>query len=42
VVTDGRTGCLTNSQISTQIRVLNNSFSGGEGGADSGFTFVLA
>ena len=42
VVTDGRTGSLTNSQISTQIRVLNNSFSGGEGGADSGFTFVLA
>ena len=42
VVTDGTTGNLTRSQILTQIRVLNNTFGGGEGGADSGFTFELA
>jgi hypothetical protein len=41
VVTDGATGNLTRSQILTQIRVLNNTFGGGEGGADSGFTFEL-
>jgi len=42
VVTDGRKGSLTNTQIARQIRVLNDTFSGGEGGADSGFSFVLA
>ena len=42
VVTDGTTGNLTRSQILTQIRALNNTFGGGEGGADSGFTFELA
>ncbi len=42
VVTDGTTGNMTRSQILTQIRVLNNTFGGGEGGADSGFTFELA
>jgi hypothetical protein len=42
VVTDGATGNLRNSQIADQIRVLNNTFAGGEGGFDTGFSFVLA
>ena len=41
VVTDGSIGSLTRSQIAAQIRVLNVTFSGGEGGADTGFTFEL-
>lgn len=41
VVTDGSIGSLTRSQIAAQIRVLNNTFGGGEGGADTGFTFEL-
>jgi Pregnancy-associated plasma protein-A len=41
VVTDGTIGSLTRSQILAQIRVLNNTFGGGEGGADTGFTFEL-
>jgi Pregnancy-associated plasma protein-A len=42
VVTDGTTGALTDAQIDRQIRVLNTTFAGGEGGADTGFSFVLA
>jgi hypothetical protein len=42
VVTDGKIGSLTQSQIDTQIRILNTTFAGGEGGADTGFSFVLA
>jgi hypothetical protein len=42
VVTDGKIGSLTDAQIGRQISVLNQTFSGAEGGADSGFTFVLA
>jgi hypothetical protein len=42
VVTDGSIGNLTRSQISAQMRVLNVTFSGGEGGADAGFEFELA
>jgi hypothetical protein len=42
VVTDGATGALTEAQIAGQIDVLNNSFAGGEGGADTGFRFTLA
>jgi hypothetical protein len=42
IVTDGSTGAVTDSQIAAQIRVLNTTFAGGEGGADTGFTFVLA
>jgi hypothetical protein len=42
VVTDGATGALTNAQIAAQIAVLNTTFSGGEGGANAGFRFVLA
>jgi hypothetical protein len=42
VVTDGSIGSLTKAQIGAQMRVLNNTFAGGEGGADAGFTFELA
>jgi Pregnancy-associated plasma protein-A len=42
VVTDGTVGNLTTKQINDQIRVLNLTFAGGEGGADSGFSFRLA
>jgi len=42
VVTDGSTGALTNAQINAQIAVLNNTFAGGEGGDNSGFSFRLA
>jgi hypothetical protein len=42
VVTDGSIGSLTRSQIAAQIRVLNVTFGGGEGGADTGFRFELA
>jgi hypothetical protein len=42
VVTDGSIGNLTNAQIDRQVRVLNQTFGGAEGGAESGFTFVLA
>jgi hypothetical protein len=42
VVTDGATGAVTNAQIAAQIAVLNTTFSAGEGGAASGFSFKLA
>jgi len=45
VVTDGTTGAVTDSQIATQISVLNGGFSGSAGGASgvsTGFTFQLA
>jgi hypothetical protein len=42
VITDGAVGSLTTKQINDQIRVLNLTFAGGEGGADSGFSFQLA
>ena len=42
VVTDGAIGALTNAQIAGQIAVLNNTFSAGEGGAATGFSFKLA
>jgi hypothetical protein len=42
VITDGTTGDLTQAQISAQIAVLNTTFAGGEGGADTGFAFTLA
>ncbi len=42
VVTDGAKGDLRDSQIADQIRVLNTTFAGGEGGFDTGFAFVLA
>ena len=42
VVTDGAAGAVTDSQIASQIGVINRAFSGGAGGAASGFTFSLA
>jgi hypothetical protein len=42
VVTDGATGALSSTQIADQIAVLNNTFGGGEGGAQTGFRFQLA
>jgi hypothetical protein len=42
VVTDGSVGDLTTQQINDQMRVLNLTFAGGEGGADTGFSFRLA
>ncbi len=42
VVTNGAIGNVTAAQISAQIAVLNNTFGGGEGGAETGFSFRLA
>ena len=42
VVSDGATGNLTGRQIAAQMRVLNRTFAGGEGGANTGLTFELA
>ena len=42
VFTDGTSGALTRTQISQQIEILNRGFRGGEGGADTGFSFTLA
>ncbi len=42
VVTDGAAGAVTNAQIHSQISAINRGFSGGEGGAATGFTFSLA
>ena len=41
-ITDGSMGTVTNTDISNQIRVLNDGFSGREGGIDTGFRFRLA
>ncbi len=42
VITDGATGEVSDDQIEEQINVLNLSFAGFYGGADTGFRFVLA
>jgi hypothetical protein len=42
VVTDGAIGAVTTAQINAQVNVLNNTFAGGEGGDNSGFSFRLA
>jgi hypothetical protein len=42
VVTDGTIGALTDAQIAAQVKVLNNTYAGGEGGAKTGFSFTLA
>ena len=42
VITDGSTGYVSDTAIRTQIRVLNTTFGGGEGGTDTGFSFTLA
>jgi hypothetical protein len=41
VITNGKIGNVTNNQIKQQIQVLNMSFAGFWGGADSGFRFDL-
>jgi Pregnancy-associated plasma protein-A len=40
-ITDGTTGAVTNKDIDNQIQVMNNGFSGREGGVDTGFRFRL-
>jgi Pregnancy-associated plasma protein-A len=42
VITDGALGNLTDKQLRDQIKVLNVTYGGGEGGFDSGFSFTLA
>ena len=42
VVSDGAAGNVTRAQILGQISAINRGFSGGEGGAVTGFTFSLA
>ena len=42
VITDGPAGALSNKMIRDQIRVLNTTFGGGEGGSQTGFSFRLA
>ena len=42
VITAGTEGQVTDAQISDQIRVLNQTFAGAEGGAQTGFSFRLA
>ena len=42
VITDGAAGALTDAQVAAQIAVLNKTFSAGEGGAATGFSFRLA
>ena len=42
VITDGSTGRVTNAQIRRQMDVLNLSFAGFYGGANTGISFVLA
>jgi pregnancy-associated plasma protein-A len=42
VITDGSIGNLTSTQISEQMSVLNLTFGGFEGGANTGFSFRLA
>lgn len=42
VVTDGAEGAVSDADIRSQIRVLNVTYGGGEGGDDTGFAFSLA
>ena len=42
VITDGAEGALTDTKIRDQIRVMNKAYSGGAGGASTGFSFTLA
>jgi hypothetical protein len=42
VITSAGQGYLTSKQIADQIKVLNTTFGGREGGADTGFSFELA
>src|SRR5262249_26265865 len=42
ITPDGTTGNVAQAIIDDQIAVLNNTYSGGEGGVDTGFRFTLA
>jgi Pregnancy-associated plasma protein-A len=42
VITDGAKGNLTDAQIAAQMKVLNATYAGAEGGATTGFSFTLA
>ena len=42
VITDGSEGAVTDGDVRAQIRVLNTTFGGGEGGDNTGFSFSLA
>jgi hypothetical protein len=42
ITPDGTTGNVSQTLIDDQIAVLNNTYSGGEGGVDTGFRFTLA
>jgi hypothetical protein len=42
VITAGAVGNLTDAQIAAQMTVLNATFAGAEGGANTGFSFKLA
>ena len=42
VITDGALGSLSDNDIRAQMRVLNVTFGGGEGGDNTGFSFTLA
>jgi hypothetical protein len=42
ITPDGTTGNVSQALIDDQIAVLNNTYSGGEGGVDTGFRFTLA
>jgi hypothetical protein len=42
ITPDGTTGNVSQALIEDQIDVLNNTFAGGEGGANTGFAFTLA
>ena len=42
VITDGDEGALSDSDIRSQMRVMNTAYSGGAGGAATGFSFTLA
>ena len=42
VITDGTVGKITDAQIAAQMKVLNTTYAGGEGGYPTGFSFQLA
>ena len=42
VIHDGGVGNVSDAAVRTQVRVLNETFSGGEGGDNTGFSFTLA
>jgi hypothetical protein len=42
VITDGESGNLSDADIRNQMRVMNTAYSGGAGGAATGFIFSLA